>query len=143
MFKMLGKKLKSNKAFTLVELVVVIAILGILAAMILPRILGFQDRARAQADKQSAVQVRNALALLNANGEITLGAGTYTVDAADPWTVTVAGITASKNADGLGVIDADDVIFLVEDLTGAITLQGDDDIILTTAADGSIIVTSP
>ena len=55
-----------------VELVVVIAILGILAAIAVPRLLGFQDRARQQADQQLVSQVRNAIALLYANGEITV-----------------------------------------------------------------------
>jgi prepilin-type N-terminal cleavage/methylation domain-containing protein len=75
------KKLnKRNKGFTLVELVVVIAILGILAMIAVPRLLGFQDRAKAQADNQTAAQVKNAMGLLYANSEInvseTSGAGT-------------------------------------------------------------------
>ena len=46
---MLRKKIKilgNSKGFTLVELIVVIAILGILAAVLIPQFTGFQDKAR-------------------------------------------------------------------------------------------------
>jgi prepilin-type N-terminal cleavage/methylation domain-containing protein len=66
------KFLKSKKGFTLIELIVVIAILAILAAIAVPRLIGFQERARAQADNQVASQVRNSVGLLYANREIVL-----------------------------------------------------------------------
>ena len=71
MIQFIGKKIRNKKGFTLVELVVVIAILGILAAIAVPRLIGFQDRAKEQADKQVGAQVKNAVALLYANGELT------------------------------------------------------------------------
>lgn len=71
-------KLKNKKGFTLIELIVVIAILAILAAIAVPRIIGFQDTARAQANKQAAVQVRNAIGVAIANGEIKTSAATAT-----------------------------------------------------------------
>ena len=79
------QRLKNKKGFTLVELVVVIAILGILAAIAVPRIVGFQERARAQADNQVASQVRNAVALLHANREIVLATGDIVFHITTTW----------------------------------------------------------
>jgi type IV pilus assembly protein PilA len=46
MFKKKIKMLNSSKGFTLVELIVVIAILGILAAVLIPQFTGFQAKAK-------------------------------------------------------------------------------------------------
>lgn len=59
MFKF-KKALKNKKGFTLIELIVVIAILGILAALVAPRLMGFQESAREKADQQMAATIANA-----------------------------------------------------------------------------------
>ena len=107
--------------------------------------LGFQNRAREQADKQTAVQVRNALALLNANGEIRFVTddATYTIANASPYTQT---ISTSGDPAGPGIVS--DVIGstvqqLVAQLTGAIEVVGTKDIVLTVQIDGEVEVTSP
>ncbi|HCP15489.1 MAG TPA: ABC transporter ATP-binding protein [Peptococcaceae bacterium] len=46
MLRKKNKILGNSKGFTLVELIVVIAILGILAAVLIPQFTGFQDKAR-------------------------------------------------------------------------------------------------
>jgi prepilin-type N-terminal cleavage/methylation domain-containing protein len=107
MFKMFEKS-RRKKGFTLIELIVVIAILAILAVIAIPRLLGFQDRAKEQADKQTAVQIRNAVALLHANGEIT-GSGTIILSTGEAWTIpdTIDPVEAGKTVEGL-----------IEELTG-------------------------
>jgi len=76
------RKQMNKKGFTLIELVVVIAILAILAAIAVPQLIGFQDRAKEQADKQTAAQVKNSLALLYANNEAVpeLATATFTIE---------------------------------------------------------------
>lgn len=54
---------KSKKGFTLIELVVVIAILGILAAILVPVISGFIETANQSADNANARLVYQAAAM--------------------------------------------------------------------------------
>ena len=51
---------RNNKGFTLVELIVVLVILAILAAILVPTLLGYIDRARAEKDYSTAQTVRVA-----------------------------------------------------------------------------------
>lgn len=55
--------IKSNKGFTLIEIMVVVVILGILAAIIVPEVLKRPDEARVVKTKQDILAIQNALSL--------------------------------------------------------------------------------
>ena len=53
--------LKSKKGFTLVELIIVIAILGIIALIAVPNLTGIQQRSQVNADIRTAEQIGKAV----------------------------------------------------------------------------------
>jgi general secretion pathway protein G len=59
----LPARVHSARGFTLIEIMVVITILGILAALIVPRVVGRTDDARVAAARQDIAQIMGALKL--------------------------------------------------------------------------------
>lgn len=54
---------RAARGFTLIEIMVVVAILGILAALVVPKIMGRPDEARIVAARQDIAAIRQALNL--------------------------------------------------------------------------------
>ena len=65
----LHRKTKDEKGFTLIELIVVIAVLGILATLIIPRVTGVKDQADENTEKMNRKIIINALERYRAEDE--------------------------------------------------------------------------
>jgi MSHA pilin protein MshA len=100
------KRLKNEAGFTMIELVVVIVILGILAAFAVPRYTALQTQARAAAVNGLAGGLRGAVAVVRSHYIVT-GATTSPVTLSDGTTVAVgtAGAAAGVPTGAAGGID--------------------------------------
>lgn len=70
------KKKMNNKGFSLVELIIVIAIMVILVAVLAPQYLRYVERSRVATDTQTTVEFINAMQVVAADPEISLVSGT-------------------------------------------------------------------
>jgi prepilin-type N-terminal cleavage/methylation domain-containing protein len=124
MIQKINKKLRNRRGFTLIELVVVIAILGILATVAVPRLTGFQENARERTDITNARTIANQVAILRTDNTIVQGTYPLTGDNPSGDTLDIfnalngswptPGAAASGNNTQFSVtIDANDAITVI------------------------------
>lgn len=64
------KAIRNKKGFTLVELIVVMAVLAIISAIAVPRFLGVQEKAKEDADYSTGVMIAKAAELYHAKNQV-------------------------------------------------------------------------
>lgn len=88
---------KNNKGFSLVELIIVIAIMAVLMAVLAPQFLRYIERSRLQSDNTAIGEIANACKVAatdeDVTGEIATAGGSVTINipVTTPAAITVTG----------------------------------------------------
>ena len=110
MLNWLRKKKKDNKGFTLVELIIVVAILAILVGILAPQYTKYVEKSRRSSDVSNLESLVKAAQVAAADTEYDIPEGTYTITIGTGGTTVKKGstdlATAADGADGKGFYNA-------------------------------------
>ena len=98
MLKLFNRKKKDNKGFTLVELVIVVAILAILVGLLAPQYTKYVEKSRKTADASNLEEIVKQLKVVASDPQYMVQAGKYVVKITDTDDGTTITYTASTNA---------------------------------------------
>lgn len=93
-------KMKNNKGFSLVELIVVIAIMAVLMAVLAPAMLRYVEKSRVQKDETAVSEVINAV-----NNALADEAVNDTAKAGDTLVITTGAYTPAPTASGTSLVN--------------------------------------
>lgn len=143
MLKLFAKKGKDSKGFTLIELIVVIAIIGILALLLVPKFAGFTEDARVSNDRNACKTVERAFMTLIANGTFKVPDGGVGILIKPDGTFTYSSGKLHDQSDH--EVEIDPVKDAIKKLTGDIKIQATTrhhvGYSVTIDADGTVVCT--
>lgn len=94
MLKLFNRKKEDNKGFTLVELVIVVAILAILVGLLAPQYTKYVEKSRKAADANNLEEIVKQLQVVSSDPQYMVPAGRYVIKITD----TDAGTTIVYSA---------------------------------------------